>query len=184
MLLVSVALRVPPERAGGAAALRRPRPGAGRPHRDRRGHRGLDRRVDRRRAHRDCSSPSASTSTPQAAEEAINTIEPWLVVLPIVVLAPIAEEIFFRGIVFNALLREAGPRWAFLGSATLFAIVHASVVAFVPILLLGLALAWVYRRTQSLLAAIVVHATFNGMSVLLALLQRYEVIGLPSSPRW
>ena len=118
--------------------------------------------------------------TPQAAEEAINTIEPWLVVIPIVVLAPIAEEIFFRGIVFNALLREAGPRWAFLGSATLFAIVHASVVAFVPILLLGLVLAWIYRRTQSLLAAIVVHATFNGLSVLLALLQRYDVINLPT----
>ena len=118
--------------------------------------------------------------SPQAAEEAITTIEPWLVVVPIVVIAPIAEEIFFRAIVFNALLREAGPRWAFLGSATLFAIVHASVVAFVPILLLGLVLAWIYRRTQSLLAPIVVHATFNGLSVLLALLQRYGVINLPT----
>jgi membrane protease YdiL (CAAX protease family) len=117
---------------------------------------------------------------PQAAEQALQAIDPWLVVVPIVVLAPIAEEIFFRGVVLNALLREAGARWATFGSATLFAIVHASVIAFVPILLLGVVLAWVARRTRGLLAPMIVHATFNGISVLVALLVRYDVIVLPT----
>jgi membrane protease YdiL (CAAX protease family) len=117
---------------------------------------------------------------PQAAEQALHAIDPWLVVVPVVVLAPIAEEIFFRGVVLNALLREAGTRWATFGSATLFAIVHASVIAFVPILALGVILAWVARRTRGLLAPMIVHATFNGLSVIVALLVRYDVIVLPT----
>ena len=55
-------------------------------------------------------------------------LDPWLVVLAVVILAPIAEEIFFRGVVFNALLREGGRRWAYIGSAALFAVIHVSLV--------------------------------------------------------
>ena len=53
-------------------------------------------------------------------------LDPWLVVVAIVVFAPIAEELFFRGIVFNAWLREAGRVWAYVGSAALFAAIHLS----------------------------------------------------------
>ena len=117
---------------------------------------------------------------PQAAEQAIALLEPWLVIIAIVILAPIAEEIFFRGVVFNALLREGGRRWAYLASSVLFAVIHLSLVALVPIFLLGLALAWVYERTNNLLAPIAMHATVNAISVALALLVRFEVIRLPS----
>jgi membrane protease YdiL (CAAX protease family) len=118
-------------------------------------------------------------SDPQAAEQALSVIDPWLAVLAIVVLAPIAEEIFFRGVVFNAFLREGGRRWAFIGSSALFAAIHLSLVAFIPIFLLGLALAWVYDRTNNLLAPIVMHMVVNGASVVIALLMRYEVIPVP-----
>ena len=114
-----------------------------------------------------------------AAERALAMLDPWLLVIPIVVIAPIAEEVFFRGVVFNALRREATRRWAYLGSALLFSVIHLSPVTLVPIFLLGLVLARVYERTGSLLAPIVLHATFNGLSVALALLARYEVIRLP-----
>ncbi|HET8778033.1 MAG TPA: type II CAAX endopeptidase family protein, partial [Candidatus Limnocylindria bacterium] len=63
---------------------------------------------------------------PQAAERAIELLDPVLVALAIVVIAPIAEEIFFRGVVFNAWLREGGRRFAFIGSALLFAVIHVS----------------------------------------------------------
>jgi membrane protease YdiL (CAAX protease family) len=115
----------------------------------------------------------------QLAERAVETLDPWLVVLVVIILAPIAEELFFRGIVFNAWLREGGVRWAFIGSTLLFALIHLSIAAFVPILLLGFALAWVYRRTQSLLAPIALHATFNGISVVLVLLTRFDILKLP-----
>jgi membrane protease YdiL (CAAX protease family) len=114
-----------------------------------------------------------------AAERALAMLDPWLLVVPIVIIAPIAEELFFRGVVFNALRREATRRWAYLGSALLFSVIHLSPVTLLPIFLLGLVLARVYERTGSLLAPIVLHATFNGLSVTLALLARYEVIRLP-----
>lgn len=116
---------------------------------------------------------------PQAAEQAIARIDPWVVVPAIVVLAPIAEEVFFRGVVYNAILREAGPRWALFGSAALFGVIHLSLVAALPLFLLGIALAVVYARTRSLLAAIVMHATVNAISVAVALLVRFELVPLP-----
>jgi membrane protease YdiL (CAAX protease family) len=116
----------------------------------------------------------------QAAEQAIALVDPWIVVIAIVVLAPIAEEVFFRGVVFNALRREGGRRWAYLGSSILFAVIHLSLLALVPIFLLGLALAWVYERTNNLLAPIAMHATVNAVSVALALLVRFEVVPLPT----
>ena len=115
----------------------------------------------------------------QAAERAIGFLEPWLVVVAVVIVAPIAEEAFFRGVAFNAWLRERGRRFAYIGSAALFAAIHVSLVSLVPIFLLGLALAWVYRRTRSLVAPIAMHATFNAISVGIALLVRYEIIRLP-----
>ena len=116
---------------------------------------------------------------PQAAEQALAVIDPILAVVAIVILAPIAEEVFFRGVIFNAFLREGGRRWAFLGSSALFAVIHLSLVAAIPIFLLGLALAWVYDRTNNLLAPIAMHMVVNGASVILALLVRYEVIAVP-----
>ena len=115
------------------------------------------------------------------AEQAIAMLEPWLVVVTIVVFAPIAEELFFRGIVFNAWLRESGPTWAYVGSAALFAVIHFSLASLLPIFLLGLALAWIYRRTGSLLAPIAMHATVNGISVIVALAIRYGVLEVPTA---
>jgi membrane protease YdiL (CAAX protease family) len=114
-----------------------------------------------------------------AAELAIARVDPWLVVLAVVVLAPVAEEIFFRGVVFNAWLREGGRRYAYIGSAALFAVIHVSLISLLPIFLLGLALAWIYERTGSLLAPMAMHATVNGISVALALLVRFDLVQLP-----
>jgi membrane protease YdiL (CAAX protease family) len=117
---------------------------------------------------------------PQTAEQAISRIDPWLAVLAVVILAPIAEEVFFRGVVFNALLREAGSRWAYIGSAALFAVIHLEPVAMLPLFALGLALAWVYQRTRNLLAPIAMHATVNGIAVALVLLDRFDIIRPPT----
>jgi uncharacterized protein len=113
------------------------------------------------------------------AEQAIALLDPWIVVVAVVIFAPIAEELFFRGIVFNAWRREAGRVVAYVGSAALFSLIHVSLVSLLPIFLLGLALAWVYERTGSLLAPIVMHATVNGISVAFALALRFGLIDVP-----
>jgi membrane protease YdiL (CAAX protease family) len=116
-------------------------------------------------------------------EEAIARVDPTVLLLAIVLVAPVAEEIFFRGVVLNAWLREYGERRAVLGSAALFAAIHAnpngwaalvsSLTSVVPIFGLGIALALVYRRSGSLLASIALHAGFNAISLTLALLDRF-----------
>jgi membrane protease YdiL (CAAX protease family) len=113
------------------------------------------------------------------AEQALSRADPLVLVLALVVVAPIAEEIFFRGVVYNAWLREYGPRAALYGSAVLFAVIHGSLFLFLPIVTLGVALVLVYRATGSLPAAMALHAGFNGITVLLGLLMRFGVLDLP-----
>jgi membrane protease YdiL (CAAX protease family) len=119
-------------------------------------------------------------SPPQGiAEAAVNRADPTVLVLALVLVAPVAEELFFRGIVYNAWEREYGPTMAIYGSAALFGVIHGSIFAFVPIFVLGIVLARLYRATRSLPATMTLHATFNGITVLLALLVRAGILDIP-----
>jgi membrane protease YdiL (CAAX protease family) len=113
------------------------------------------------------------------AEAAINLVDPVVLAIALVVVAPVAEEIFFRGIVYNAWLREFGVWRAVVGSAALFALIHGSIFVIPAIFGLGIALALLYRRTGSLPASMAMHATFNGITLAIGLLVRFEVIRLP-----
>lgn len=106
--------------------------------------------------------------------------DPTVLVLAVVLVAPIAEELFFRGVVFNAWEREHGVRAAVFGSAGLFAFVHGSLVQLLPIFVLGVGLAQLYRSTRSLPAVIAMHAGFNAVTVTIVLLDRLGVVSLPT----
>jgi membrane protease YdiL (CAAX protease family) len=98
----------------------------------------------------------------------------------VAVLAPIAEELFFRGAVLNAWEREYGTRRAIVGSAALFAVVHVDptlsgtqlVLVIAQIFLLGLVLGTMYARTRTLTTTIGIHGAFNLASVLALFLVR------------
>jgi uncharacterized protein len=117
---------------------------------------------------------------PQAVQQALGLIHPAVAVGAVVIFGPISEELFFRGVVFNAWLREYGYRVALIGSGLLFGVVHMSLVGFVPFVLLGILLAELYRRTGTLLAPIALHVAFNGISVGLALLVERGGMQLPT----
>jgi membrane protease YdiL (CAAX protease family) len=106
--------------------------------------------------------------------------DPTVILIAFVLVAPVAEEIFFRGVVYNAWERERGPMVALFGSATLFAVIHTTLFALVPIFALGLVLALVYRSTRSLVATMAIHASFNAISVIVALLVRQGILNLPT----
>jgi membrane protease YdiL (CAAX protease family) len=106
--------------------------------------------------------------------------DPTVILVAFLLVAPAAEEIFFRGVVYNAWERERGPWLALFGSAALFAAIHTSLFALVPIFALGVALALLYRSTRSLAATIAMHAGFNAISVALALLVRQGILTLPT----
>ncbi|MDI3280115.1 MAG: type II CAAX endopeptidase family protein [Bacillota bacterium] len=86
----------------------------------------------------------------------------------IVVVAPFAEEVFFRGFSFTALRDRWGPAAALWGTAFLFALVHSYLIQFLPLFLVGAALAWQRRAGFSLLSCIVAHGVLNGVVFLLA----------------
>lgn len=85
-----------------------------------------------------------------------------------VVFGPIAEELFFRGLVYGWLRVRIGVRGGLLISSLLFAALHMDGVAFVPILGLGLLFGWVYERTGSLVAPIAIHIFHNGAMLYVA----------------
>ncbi len=84
-----------------------------------------------------------------------------LILLAGAVLAPVVEEIYFRGYVFRAYLDQKGPWRAFLFSAGLFAVVHLNLPALLPIFAMGLLLSFIYYRTGSIVPAIVAHSFNN-----------------------
>ena len=84
------------------------------------------------------------------------------------VIAPLAEEMFFRGFVFTGLLRPLGFTGALIVSSLVFAVVHLQVMTILPIFVLGCLLAWLYYRSGSLWPSILVHATYNSVALLAA----------------
>jgi membrane protease YdiL (CAAX protease family) len=115
---------------------------------------------------------------PEVSQQVINVANPVIAVIATVIVAPLAEETFFRGVAFTAWAREYGFRRALIASALLFAAIHGSLVALLPIFGLGIALALLYRRTGSLPASMAMHATFNAISVALVLAERFDLIRL------
>lgn len=79
------------------------------------------------------------------------------------VTAPLAEELFFRGLVQSFLSAAARSRWrGIVWTAIAFGVVHIGQAHAVPALIfLGLVLGYAYERTGSLMLPVVVHVVFN-----------------------
>lgn len=97
-----------------------------------------------------------------------------------VIAAPLCEETVFRGYLYPAAKRFAGPGAAALCSALLFAAAHSNLAALLPLFVLGLILVWLYERTGSLWAPIAVHFCFNGATVAIQAAARYFHLPLDS----
>jgi glutamate-5-semialdehyde dehydrogenase len=90
----------------------------------------------------------------------------WLGPFLAVVIAPVTEELVFRGLILRGLLGRWRPAAAILFSAGLFALVHFNPVQAPVALLLGLLTGWLYVRTRSLGLCILAHALNNAASYL------------------
>lgn len=83
-----------------------------------------------------------------------------------VFVAPFCEEVFFRGFVFVGLLRGMPVGWAIVLSALIFAVAHGDPGSFAVLLIIGLALAFLRWRTNSLWPGILLHTLNNGVAAL------------------
>ncbi len=81
------------------------------------------------------------------------------------VLAPVAEELLFRGVLLPALSRRFGIGTAIVVSSVLFALMHMHVPGLVPLFMLSIALSVAYIYTQSVIVPIVMHMVFNAVSL-------------------
>ena len=85
--------------------------------------------------------------------------------LAVGLLAPVCEELVFRGAVLRSLLRWAGHHWvAIFVSALLFALVHANPAQMPHAFVIGLLLGWLYYRTDSVVPGVVYHWVNNSIA--------------------
>jgi membrane protease YdiL (CAAX protease family) len=116
---------------------------------------------------------TGSEATPeQVLTEGIadTPVQLLLAVLAAVVMAPLAEELLFRGLLHRGLRRRMRIVPATLVSSVLFAVVHLDVAVSQPLALVGLTfvgviLALAHERTGSLLVPVVIHATHNAVTI-------------------
>jgi membrane protease YdiL (CAAX protease family) len=113
-------------------------------------------------------------NVPVPNEQAVDTLQKaapgfnriYLIVFAVLI-APVAEETLFRGILYPSIKQYGFPRAALWGTSFLFALIHLSLTAFLPLMLFAILLAMLYEKTSNLLACIVAHSLFNASAIVL-----------------
>lgn len=95
---------------------------------------------------------------------------PGIFILFVTIVGPVMEEIIFRGIVLDGLLKNYKPKFSILISSAVFAIIHMNPAQTASAFIAGLLLGWVYYRTRSLWPCICIHIINNGLFTALSLL--------------
>lgn len=85
----------------------------------------------------------------------------WELFLAVGILAPIAEELVFRGLIFRRMRDEIKPVTAIVLSSLVFGLYHGNMVQFIYASLLGALLAIIYHRTGTLWTAVLAHMAAN-----------------------
>jgi len=93
-------------------------------------------------------------------------------VFVIAVVAPVGEEIFFRGFAYQGIKNRLGSKGGAVLSSLAFAALHTNIPAFVAYFVLGLILVYLFQKTKSLTAPILAHSLNNFISVMILLMAR------------
>jgi len=95
----------------------------------------------------------------------------WAAVV-VIIAGPVAEELYFRGMVYPLLRARLGVDFGIFVSALFFSAVHFDIFGLAPIAIGGAGLAYFYQRTGSLITSIVAHGTWNGLMLIFVYLGR------------
>lgn len=114
---------------------------------------------------------------PAGLESPVNTGEYLLVMLCAALVPALCEEMFFRGLLLHLLRRRLSSRAAALLSALLFALLHLSLPGFVALLAIGMFLSLLVIRTNHLWVAVIFHAVYNGLVIVLNALKARPSLG-------
>ncbi|MEX0985030.1 MAG: type II CAAX endopeptidase family protein [Actinomycetota bacterium] len=107
------------------------------------------------------------TGTAEVANPLRSAGDAWVIpnAMLALVMAPVCEEIAFRGFLFGGLRRRFRFWWAGALSAALFALIHGDPVRMPALFVSGIILAAVYERRRTLVAPMVTHGVVNLVSV-------------------
>lgn len=111
---------------------------------------------------------------PQAFAQVMNSASNWreafLLIVIASIIAPISEELYFRGFLYPALKKKIGRIAAIILSASFFSLLHFDLLRFIPITLGGIWLTYIYEKTGSLFVSIIAHSVWNTLMTMLILL--------------
>lgn len=105
----------------------------------------------------------------QSAVTALRSVETWkyrlAMAIATIVIAPVGEEILFRGILYPWIKRISSRQIALWSTALVFAAIHVNLATFLPLTFLAIILVWLYEYTGNLLACMMTHALFNAANL-------------------
>jgi len=100
-----------------------------------------------------------------------------------VFVAPVLEELLFRGVILRGLLGRYGVATAIIADALLFALMHMNPWQFLPAFLLGTLSAWMFVRSRSIILCIAVHVVWNAFYLGIGVLARGYARATPDVPK-
>jgi membrane protease YdiL (CAAX protease family) len=89
-----------------------------------------------------------------------------------ILVAPAAEEILFRGLVYPSIKQMGFPRLALWGTSLIFAATHVNAMALIPLTFVALMFTLLYEKTNNLLAPILAHSFFNAVNFALLIFEK------------
>ncbi len=95
--------------------------------------------------------------------------------LTLVVAAPVFEELFFRGIILEAFLKNYSPRKAIIWSAIIFGSAHFNPWQFIGAGFAGIFIGWAYYKTGSLIPGMFIHFLNNLIGFIVGLATKGEI---------
>ena len=105
--------------------------------------------------------PEEIVSSYEQASSALSTDVGILTVIATVIMAPLAEELFLRGLVYTRMKKGMPVIVAMIISSVLFGLLHMHWLWALYAAVLGMLLAWTFERTKSLWASILLHFSYN-----------------------
>lgn len=88
-------------------------------------------------------------------------------ILVLCIIAPIAEEYLFRGLMMRKMLKwNISPWYAIIGSSIMFGLIHLNPAQIPGATILGIVMAWMCYRTKSLIPGIIIHITNNTLCLI------------------
>lgn len=119
---------------------------------------------------------------PWFADFFMNLLGHWSSIALLVIIAPLTEELLFRGLILRGFLGCYTVRKAVLASAILFGLLHLNPWQFLGAVILGVLFAWWFVQTGSLLPCLFGHALHNAVPLILMGIFQLEIQGFTSEP--